>query len=174
IKPDIWFESNSGMLKVKRKNAQTYTLDFPANPPEETSEIPEGLFAGLGIEPAPVFKTTFDYMVVLSSQQKIESLKPDFSALAKVKARGVITTAKGNEADFVSRCFYPQSGVNEDPVTGSAHTIMVPYWAKVLAKNNLTAKQLSKRKGYLICELKDNRVLMTGNAITYMKGEYIV
>ena len=121
-----------------------------------------------------MFKTSFDYMVLLPSQQSVENLKPDFTELAKVKARGVITTAKGNDADFVSRCFYPQSGVNEDPVTGSAHTVMVPYWAKILGKNNLNARQLSKRKGFLDCQLKDNRVLMTGSAVTYLKGEYIV
>ena len=113
-------------------------------------------------------------MAVLSSQQAIENLTPDFSALAKVKARGVVTTAKGANSDFVSRCFYPQSGINEDPVTGSAHTIMVPYWAQQLGKNNLTAVQLSKRKGYLNCELQNNRVHMSGNAVTYMRGEYTV
>ncbi|HEY2728181.1 MAG TPA: PhzF family phenazine biosynthesis protein [Parafilimonas sp.] len=171
-KPEIWFESHSGMLKVIHKNLNTYTLDFPATPPEQTTEIPEGLFEGLGIEIVPVFKTSFDYMVLLLSQQKIEDLNPDFSALAKVKARGVITTAKGNDSDFVSRCFYPQSGVNEDPVTGSAHTIMVPYWSKQLGKTSLRAIQLSKRRGYLDCELKGNRVLMSGNAVTYLKGEY--
>jgi predicted PhzF superfamily epimerase YddE/YHI9 len=86
-------------------------------------------------------------MVLLSDQRVIENLKPDFVVLAKVKARGVVVTAKGNEADFVSRCFYPQSGINEDPVTGSAHTIMVPYWAKQLNKTTLKAIQLSKRRG---------------------------
>jgi PhzF family phenazine biosynthesis protein len=173
-KPEIWFESLSGMLKVAWKSANTYTLDFPANPPEQVTDIPEGIFKGLGIEAAPVFKTSFDYMVVLPSQQSIENLKPDFSILATVKARGVVTTAKGIEADFVSRCFYPQSGINEDPVTGSAHTIMVPYWAKELGKTHFNAIQLSQRKGYLECELKNNRVLMSGNAVTYLKGEYII
>ena len=91
-----------------------------------------------------------------------------------VKARGVIATAKGNDADFVSRCFYPQSGINEDPVTGSAHTIMVPYWAKELGKPTMKAIQLSKRKGYLDCELKNNRVLMSGKAVTYLKGEFTI
>ena len=173
-KDEIWFESHSGMLKVIRKNANTYTLDFPANAPEAVTEIPEGLFKSLGIAQALVFNTSFDYMVVLPSQQAVENLKPDFSLLATIKARGVITTAKGNDADFVSRCFYPLSGVNEDPVTGSAHTIMVPYWAKESGKNSLRAIQLSKRKGYLDCELKNNRVLMSGNAVTYLKGEYNV
>ncbi|HVX27952.1 MAG TPA: PhzF family phenazine biosynthesis protein [Parafilimonas sp.] len=173
-KEEIWFESQSGMLKVSRKDETTYTLNFPANPPEAVSEIPDGLFKGLKISDAPVFKTTFDYMVVLPSQQVIENLKPDFLELSKVQSRGVVTTAKGRDSDFVSRCFYPQSGINEDPVTGSAHTILVPYWANKLGKNNLAAQQLSARKGYLDCELKNDRVLMSGNAVTYMKGEYII
>lgn len=173
-KPDIWFESLSGMLKVKRDNANTYTLDFPANPPEPVEEIPEGLFEGLEVDEAPVFKTSFDYMVVLPSQQSVENLKPDFTSLAKVKARGVVTTAKGKASDFVSRCFYPQTGINEDPVTGSAHTIMVPYWAKELNKNHLSAIQLSKRKGWLDCELRNNRVLISGSVVTYLKGEYTI
>ncbi len=173
-KPEIWFESLSGLLKVFRKNENSYTLDFPANPPEAVTKIPEGLFEGLGIENGLVFKTSFDYMVELPSQQTIEALKPDFTSLSRVKARGVITTAKGNESDFVSRCFYPQSGINEDPVTGSAHTIMVPYWSQKLGKTTLTAIQLSKRRGYIECELKNNRVLMSGNVVTYLKGEYTI
>lgn len=173
-KKEVWFESHSGMLKVSRKNKNTYSLNFPSNLPEEVTEIPEGLFKSLGIDDTPVFKTSFDYMVLLSSQQAVENLNPDFNALAKIKARGVIATAKGNNSDFVSRCFYPQSGVNEDPVTGSAHTIMVPFWANKLSKNNLSAMQLSKRKGHLQCELNNNRVFISGNAVTYMKGEYII
>lgn len=173
-KPEIWFESLSGLLKVTRRSDSTYTLDFPANFPEAVTDIPPGLFEGLGVNNLPVFKTSFDYMVIMPSQQSIENLQPDFSTLAKVKARGVVVTAKGNDSDFVSRCFYPQSGVNEDPVTGSAHTIMVPYWAEVLGNTILKAIQLSKRKGLLRCELKDNRVLMSGNAVTYLKGEYTI
>ena len=172
-KSEVWFESLSGLLKVARKDHDTYTLDFPANPPQETNEVPDGIFEGLGTA-GTVFKTSFDYMVVLSNQQVIENLKPNFASLAKVKARGVVVTARGNEVDFVSRCFYPQSGINEDPVTGSAHTIMVPYWVDQLKKNALRAIQLSKRRGYLECELKNDRVLMSGNAVTYLKGEYTV
>jgi PhzF family phenazine biosynthesis protein len=173
-KSEIWFESLSGLLKVARKEDNVYTLDFPANLSDTVSDIPEDLFKGLGIDAAEVYKSAFDYMVILPSQQIIESLEPDFATLAKVKARGVIVTAQGNEADFVSRCFYPQSGIDEDPVTGSAHTVMVPYWADVLGKTRLEAIQLSKRRGYLECELKDNRVLMSGNAVTYLKGEYFI
>jgi len=92
--------------------------------------------------------------------------------LAQVQARGVIVTARGNSADFVSRCFYPQSGVNEDPVTGSAHTIMIPYWAQQLKKNKMQSIQLSKRRGYLDVELAGDRALMRGTAVLYAKGEY--
>jgi PhzF family phenazine biosynthesis protein len=173
-KSEIWFESLSGLLKVSRKSQNRYTLNFPANPPEESNAIPDGIFEGLGIDEGTVFKTSFDYMVLVSNKRVIENLNPDFPTLAKVKARGVIVTARGSETDFVSRCFYPQSGINEDPVTGSAHTIMVPYWAKQLGKTTLTAVQLSKRRGYLDCELQNDRVLMSGNAITYLKGEYSI
>ncbi len=170
----ILFNSLSGMLKVTRKEEGKYMLDFPSNPPQAIDEVPNGMFEGLGVSPAPVFKTSFDYMVVLPSQKDVEALSPDFKTLATVKARGVIVTAKGDEADFVSRCFYPQSGIDEDPVTGSAHTIMVPYWAKELNKTSMKAIQLSKRKGYLDVELAGDRVLMSGNVVTYMKGEYFI
>lgn len=167
----ITFHSKSGPLKVTKLSSGKLMLDFPSNPPEEIKDIPAGIFEGLGIDTAPVFKTSFDYMVVLPSQKIIEALTPDFKVLAQAPCRGVITTAKGDDADFVSRCFYPQSGIDEDPVTGSAHTIMVPYWAKQLNKTNMKAIQLSKRRGYLDCELSGDRVLMSGNAVTYLKGE---
>src|SRR4051812_40005964 len=114
----IEFNSLSGILKVKRLEDGKIQLDFPSNPPETTNDIPAGLFEGLGIENAPVFKS-FDYMVVLPTQKDVEAISPDFKLLAKVKSRGVIATAQGNQADFVSRCFFPQSGIDEDPVTGS-------------------------------------------------------
>lgn len=122
-KDEIIFHSKSGPLKVSRLEEGKIKLNFPSNPPEAVTDIPSGLFEGLGIESAPVYKTSFDYMVVLENQAAIEKLTPDFNTLASVEARGVIATAIGNDVDFVSRCFYPQSGVNEDPVTGSAHTI---------------------------------------------------
>jgi PhzF family phenazine biosynthesis protein len=167
----IIFHSKSGPLKVTKHSNGKLTLDFPSNPPEAVTAIPNGIFEGLGIGTAPVFKTSFDYMVVLPSQKIIEALTPDFKKLAQAPCRGVIATAAGDEVDFVSRCFYPQSGIDEDPVTGSAHTIMVPYWAKQLNKTSMKAIQLSKRRGYLDCELAGDRVLMSGNAVTYLKGE---
>ncbi|WP_153796501.1 PhzF family phenazine biosynthesis protein [Foetidibacter luteolus] len=171
---EIAFNSLSGVLKVTRKEPGLYTLDFPADPPVATEEIPAEIFEGLHIQPAPVFKTSFDYMVVLANQEEVEALVPDFKTLSAIKARGVIATAAGNGADFVSRCFFPQSGIDEDPVTGSAHTATVAYWAQRLGKNKLQAIQLSKRKGHLDCELRGNRVLMSGNAVTYLKGEYYI
>ncbi len=167
----ITFQSKSGPLTVSKRSDGKLVLNFPANAPELVTEVPTGIFEGLGIAPAPVFKTSFDYMVVLPSQKAIEALHPDFKKLAQAPCRGVIATAAGDEADFVSRCFYPQSGVDEDPVTGSAHTIMVPYWAKQLNKKSMKAIQLSKRRGHLDCELSGDRVLMSGHAVTFLKGE---
>lgn len=168
--PVIHFNSKSGMLSVTKENEGWLTLNFPANFPEQPAEIPAGIFEGLGIKNAPVYFAAFDYMVVLENEQEILDLKPDFKTLATVKARGVIATAPGSDTDFVSRCFYPQSGIDEDPVTGSAHTITVPYWAAYFNKNQLTAAQLSSRTGYLRCSLVDDRVLMSGQAVTYLKG----
>jgi len=167
------FHSKSGPLRVSR-NGDMLTLDFPATPAEPVAHAPKGLFEGLGIEPVPVYKSVFDYMVVLPSQKVIEGLLPDFKTLAQVSARGVIATAPGDEADFVSRCFFPQSGIDEDPVTGSAHTALVPYWSQKLGKIKMKAIQLSKRRGYLDCELAGDRVLMSGNAVTYLSGEIYV
>ncbi len=164
----ILFESLSGPLKVTRSE-NGITLDFPASEPVPT-EPPADLFAGLGVSGGQVFKSSFDYMVLLESEAAVRALRPDFGTLAKVPARGVICTARGEEADFVSRCFYPASGINEDPVTGSAHTLMVPFWAGQLNKTRLEARQLSARGGILHCSLEADRVLMTGNAVTYLKG----
>ncbi len=171
----VSFQSASGLLLVKKLADDTLQLDFPANPPEKAGEIPQGLLEGLGIRGVPpVYLTTFDYMVQLASQEEILALQPDFKLLATVKARGVIVTARGNQSDFVSRCFYPQSGIDEDPVTGSAHTIMVPFWAKELHKTKMNAIQLSERGGRLSVELAGDRVLMSGKAVTYLKGEYAI
>jgi PhzF family phenazine biosynthesis protein len=167
---ELVFHSKSGPLKVTR-NGDTLTLDFPALPFELVSHVPRGIFEGLGITAAPVYKSSFDYMVILPSQKTIEGLLPDFKELAQVDARGVIATAPGDEVDFVSRCFFPQSGIDEDPVTGSAHTAMVPYWSQQLGKIKMKAIQLSKRRGYLDCELAGDRVLMSGKAVTYLTGE---
>ena len=146
-------------------------MDFPADFAIK-EQIPEEILKGLNIEAAACFKGKDDYMVILENQKQIEELEPNFQLIARLSdCRGVIATAPGEDCDFISRCFFPQSGVNEDPVTGSAHTLMTPYWAKRLGKNNLTAEQLSNRKGVLQTELKNDRVKLIGQAKTYLKGE---
>ncbi len=169
-KEKITFHSKSGPLHVSRRNDEKLTLDFPADDLTQIPEISE-FEQALQIKPVAVYKSSFDFMVIAKDQSEIEDLSPDLGILKKFQARGTIVTAKGNEADFVSRFFAPAAGIDEDPVTGSAHTALVPYWAKQLGKTRLSAIQLSKRKGYLDCELITGRVLMSGKAITYLEGE---
>lgn len=168
---EIHFLSKSGLLKVNKEINGKLTLDFPASIPQIVNEPPASILEGLNLSAAPVYKGPFDYMVVLENQQQIIALEPDFKTLARADGRGIVVTAKGDETDFVSRCFYPQSGIDEDPVTGSAHTMMTPFWAEKLGKKKLTAMQLSKRKGWLDCELSNDRVLMSGYAVTFLTGE---
>lgn len=171
---EISFHSKSGWLKVSKEKNGQLTLDFPADHFEVVNDIPPAIEAGLKIKVSKVYKGKFDYMVVVDQQSTIENLIPDFKTLATIKSRGVLVTAPGNEADFVSRGFFPQSGIDEDPVTGSAHTLLVPYWSSVLKKTSMKAIQLSARKGYLDCILSGDRVLMSGYAVTYLKGEIII
>jgi predicted PhzF superfamily epimerase YddE/YHI9 len=168
----IRFDSKSGELVVTR-NDDMITLDFPANEPKP-ADTPAGLMEGLKLSSGQVFFGAWDYIVVVDDEETVLQLDPDFLKLSTVKSRGVTVTAKGTATDFVSRCFFPQSGINEDPVTGSAHTIVTPYWSKQLGKTKLTALQASPRGGYLLCELKGDRVLMSGKGKLYMKGEYFI
>jgi PhzF family phenazine biosynthesis protein len=121
--------------------------------------------------PLGVYQSAFDYIAVLKDQEEVENLAPDLVLVAKLPGRGLIVTARGKNVDFVSRCFFPQSGIDEDPVTGSAHTVLTPYWAGMLGKTRLSAVQLSKRKGYLDCTLINDRVLISGKVFTYLTGE---
>lgn len=164
-----FFSPHSGNLSVEKKG-ELLTLDFPADTLEEMV-VPEIIVTALQKPPLKAFKGKSDFMFIYASQSEIESLQPDFGLLAQVGGRGVIVTAMGNEVNFVSRFFAPQTGINEDPVTGSAHTSLTPYWASVLGKNKLTARQLSARGGELICELLGERVLISGEAVSYMEGE---
>lgn len=166
----ICFESiHSGSLMVKR-SGKMLTLDFPADSMEEMV-VPELIVTALQTPPLKAFRGKTDFMFVYASESEIESMEPDFGLLTQVGGRGVIVTAPGNNEDFVSRFFAPQAGINEDPVTGSAHTSLTPYWSKVLGKKRLTARQLSPRGGELICEDSGDRVEISGHAVTYMKGE---
>ncbi len=171
-KDEIVFHSRSGELRVKR-TGDLFILNFPMDQLEKTEAFPE-LLSPLNVPPQMVFKGRTDYMLVYRNQHEIIQLSPDFTSLAKVKARGIIVTAPGEEVDFVSRFFAPQSGINEDPVTGSAHTSLTPYWTNVLGKSELSAIQLSSRKGYLTCSLRGDRVEIGGKARIYLTGEIVI
>ena len=117
-----------------------------------------------------IYKGRDDYLVILNSEEELRNLTPNYSKVSKLDARGLIISAPGNEVDFVSRCFFPQLGVNEDPVTGSAHTLLMPYWSNRLSKNTLIANQISQRGGILHCEFKGDRTLISGEAIIFLTG----
>ncbi|MFN1834719.1 PhzF family phenazine biosynthesis protein [Balneola sp. MJW-20] len=169
-KEEIAFDTLSGRLTVKR-SGYGLTMNFPVSVVEKV-HAPAILFEALGLPPMEenVYKSD-DYLIELGSEQEVVDLNPDFRLLKEVDARGVIVTAPGDEVDFVSRFFAPQSGVDEDPVTGSAHTKSAPYWAKKLDKNELKARQVSHRAGELHCVVKGDRVEISGKVITFMRGE---
>ncbi len=165
------FQTKSGELSVE-KDGDKYVLDFPSRP-AAAAEVPEGLIAAIGAEPNEVLKAR-DYLLVYGSEAEVLAIDPDFNALSKIDAHAVIVTAKGDNSDFVSRFFAPSVGVAEDPVTGSAHCTLIPYWAERLGSNELFARQISTRGGELFCELRGDRVKIAGNAVLYMKGEIYV
>lgn len=165
-----FYSPHSGVLSVEKNENNSLTLDFPADKLKET-QAPDKLIDAIGKIPAKVFKGKTDYLFIYLSQKEIEEIKPDFKQLAKLDGRGIIVSARGNEVDFVSRFFAPQSGVDEDPVTGSAHTSLTPYWSEELNKTILTAKQLSKRGGELVCEFLVDRIKISGKAVLYLIGE---
>lgn len=169
----VTFSSNSGRLTVE-KSEDTYWLDFPAQPPQSVplpKLIPEAIgtipiYAGMNV----------DLLLLLDSEQIVRQLKPNFDLISNLDVRGVIVTAESGEpsVDFVSRFFAPAVGVPEDPVTGSAHTVLTPFWSKKLGKKQLNARQISKRGGSLGCIDAGERVKIGGAAITYMKGSILV
>lgn len=170
---EIKFSSRSGPLRVFREGKR-YILDFPIDE-LDPAEIPEGLIESLGgKEPMFCYLGKTDYLLIYEKQADIENMKPDFTRLGLVKARGVIVSAPGDWVDFVSRFFGPQVGINEDPVTGSAHTSLTPYWSRQLAKTELTARQLSARGGDLICRHRGNRIEIGGEAVTYLEGQITI
>lgn len=165
------FQTKSGELTVERVG-ERLVMDFPSRPPV-ASEAPEGLIAAMGKEPVEVLRSR-DYFLVYETEQDILDIRPNFSRLAEIPTHAVIVTAAGQRSDFVSRFFAPEAGINEDPVTGSAHCNLIPYWAEQLGKNEMFARQVSKRGGELHCELRGDRVRIGGNAVLYMKGEIYV
>lgn len=148
-------------------------LNFPALPEEKTEPSVE-LLEALGTQATYVGKNKFDYLVEVESEEIVIMMKPDFMKLLKVPTRGVIVTSRANEYDFVSRFFAPQIGVLEDPVTGSAHCCLGPYWQKKLNKDEFIAYQASERGGILRVKVADNRVLISGKAITVLEGELLI
>lgn len=165
------FHSRSGILSVTR-SGEILTLDFPSRPAEKC-DAPEALARGLGKTPAHVFKSR-DYLAVFDSAEEVRALRPDFAVLKTLDCLGIIATARGGDCDFVSRFFAPAAGVDEDPVTGSAHCTLIPFWAAKLGKNKLFARQISKRGGELFCELTGNRVRIGGKAMLYLRGEIVL
>jgi len=159
----------AGILKATAKDG-LYTLDFPARMPQ-ACETPEKLLPSLGISTAVEVLRSRDYFVVLPNEEAVRNAEPDYTLMKELDTIGVIVTAKGHEADVVSRCFYPGAGIPEDPVTGSAHCNIVPYWSEKLGKTKLFCQQHSARGGDLQCELDGDRVLMSGNCVLFLQGE---
>jgi PhzF family phenazine biosynthesis protein len=166
----VIFHSPSGPLTVKRADAG-YVMDFPARP-SELIPVPPGLAEALGIVPAAVFVNAFNYMAVLENAQILREIAPDMAALARMDRPGVIVTAPGNEIyDFISRYFAPAKGIPEDPVTGAAHCMLTPYWAKRMGKNEFRAYQASRRGGEVVCRLAGERIELEGSCVFYLEGE---
>jgi PhzF family phenazine biosynthesis protein len=163
----VRFQTRSGILTVSR-DGERLTLDFPARPPVPC-DAPPDLSAGLGSTPVIVGKAR-DYLAVFDSEEAVRNLQPDMEALMRLDSLGVIATAPGKDCDFVSRFFAPRAGVPEDPVTGSAHCTLIPYWAERLGRTKLHARQVSQRGGELFCEHRGDRVGIGGHAVTYSSG----
>ncbi|MCJ7802442.1 MAG: PhzF family phenazine biosynthesis protein [Candidatus Marinimicrobia bacterium] len=164
----IEFDSKSGLLKVI-KDGDNLILDFPAQPPTPC-KTPQEIINALNNTPIECLKSE-DFIAVLNDESDVQTVEPDFEELKKLGLRGVIITAQSKKYDFIARCFFPGLGIQEDPVTGSAYTQLAPYWANKLGKNLFNAKQLSARGGELICELYNDRVLISGKAVKYMEGK---
>ncbi|NQU88273.1 MAG: PhzF family phenazine biosynthesis protein [Mariniphaga sp.] len=164
----VQFNSKSGILKVE-KTDNIYWLDFPVSTLKKV-DIPKNLISAFNVVPIECWRGRDDFMLVFKNEETIHSLQPDFNQIIKSQCRGLIVTTPGNELDFVSRFFAPTVGINEDPVTGSAHTMLIPYWSEKLGKKEMMARQVSKRSGNVKCISEGERVKIGGEAITYMEG----
>ncbi|MEJ2199634.1 MAG: PhzF family phenazine biosynthesis protein, partial [Desulfuromonadaceae bacterium] len=170
-KDEKLYQSIIGQLRLNWKG-ERIELNFPKS---EISpcDTPLELTRALGKEPVELWRGA-DYLAVYEDESDILSITPDFTLLGQLDSRGVIVTAPGRDSDFVSRFFAPQCGINEDPVTGSAHCDLMPYWVNRLNRNRLSAAQLSKRGGRLQCELAGDRVLIAGKAVQYLAGTIVI
>ena len=164
----VAFTTRSGRLAVAR-DGDLLAMDFPAYPPEPV-DAPAGLFDAIGHDAEAVLRGNY-LMVVVRSERAVRALEPDFAAMDRAGINEVIVSARGSDCDFVSRFFAPGFGVPEDPVTGSAHCSLVPYWAHRLGRTRLRARQVSRRGGELACELRGDRVSIAGRAVMYLEGE---
>lgn len=164
----ISFDTKSGILKAA-KRGDIVELDFPSRP-AATCAIPDALVRGFGNTPDSVLKAR-DYMAVFRTEEDVATLKPDLAELSKLDCLGIIATAPGRDCDFVSRFFAPRAGIPEDPVTGSSHTTLIPYWSARLGKIEMFARQISERGGELHVRDCGNRVAMGGNCTVYLRGE---
>jgi PhzF family phenazine biosynthesis protein len=167
-KGSVSFETRSGTLVVS-EDGDRLALDFPSQAPKPCA-APPGLAAALGAEPAEVLRE-IDLVCVFDDASRVRALEPDFKALARIDVRGVIATAPGDgTCDFVSRFFAPRGGIDEDPVTGSAHCKLIPYWSRRLGRTRLFARQVSRRGGELWCEDRGARVTIAGQGVVYLEG----
>jgi len=167
--PSAIFDTKSGQLAVTKIDAG-FSMDFPASMPQVV-DPPVALSLGLGKIKAQTILAGFDYVVVVDNVKEVIDLRPDFSQWLNLDLRGVVVTAQGTDVDFVSRCFFPKLRVNEDPVTGSSHCELAPYWGQRLGLSVVCGRQLSQRSGLVHCKLVEDRVILTGNAVEYLSGE---
>jgi PhzF family phenazine biosynthesis protein len=167
-KPSVSFDTRSGELTVDRRG-ELLSMNFPAVPAKPCIP-PSRLIDGLGQRPNEVLAGD-DYVAVFDSEAVVRSISPDLTKLNELDLRGVIVTAPGRDVDFVSRFFAPKFGIPEDPVTGSAHCELAPYWSLKLGKESLNARQVSKRGGDILCQMSGDRVILSGRAITFMEAE---
>ncbi len=165
---DIAFDTRSGELRVRRDGAWLH-MDFPSQPPSPCA-CPEDLALGLGRRPRAVLRST-SYLAIFDTEEEIRALAPDMETLKRLDLMGVIVSAPGRDADFVSRFFAPKAGIPEDPVTGSAHCVLMPYWAQRLGRNKLLARQISRRGGEIHCTLQGDGVGLAGQAVLFLRGE---
>lgn len=170
-KDKILFDSLSGSLSVTRNNDRL-TLDFPVQPVTATETTP-AIKSAMGATPAETLAGE-DLVLVFTTQAEVAALAPDFAQLKQLPFRGVLATAPGEQVDFVCRFFAPAAGIDEDPVTGSAYTKLAPYWSQRLGKSSLTATQISARTGDIHCAITGDRVLISGAAVLYAKGEFFL
>jgi PhzF family phenazine biosynthesis protein len=167
----VAFQTKSGELAVER-DGDLYALDFPSRPPGETAVDPR-LNEALGASPALILGAR-DYFCVFDTEDQVRAVAPNMDKLASIDRFATIVTAPGRDCDFVSRFFAPAKGVPEDPVTGSAHCSLIPYWSKRLGKTRLHARQISKRGGELFCEDRGERVTIAGHAVAYLEGQIAI